>query len=109
MIKKDDHPSKYHAGDIYRYFENFKRVNRLEHGRADEFNNTLDYEQKNCYMLSGKGCFLKCTSFISKKKTLASSISNLNYRIKEEQMLRLDVGYQNFAKEIKRDITLYDV
>ena len=38
--KYDDHPSIYYTGDIYRYFRNFKRANRSEHGRgANEFNN----------------------------------------------------------------------
>ena len=41
----DDHPSIYYTGDIYRYFRNFKRVNRSDHARgANEFNNIEKYE-----------------------------------------------------------------
>ena len=40
LDKYDDHPSIYYTGNIYRYFRNFKRVNRSDHGRgANEFNN----------------------------------------------------------------------
>ena len=40
LDKYDDHPSIYYTGNIYRYFRNFKRVTRSEHGRgANEFNN----------------------------------------------------------------------
>ena len=61
LDKYDDHPSIYYTGNIYRYFKNFKRVNRSEHGRrANEFNNILEYEGNNCYIPSGNGCFLKC-------------------------------------------------
>ena len=71
LDKYDDHPSIYYTGNIYRYFRNFKRVNRSEHGRgANEFNNILEYEGDNCYIPSGKGCFLKCINFIFNKVTL---------------------------------------
>ena len=40
LDKYDDHPGIYYTGNIYRYFRNFKRVTRLDHGRsANEFNN----------------------------------------------------------------------
>ena len=35
------------------------------------------------------------------RKTLARSTSNSNNHIKEGQMLSLDVGFQNFANDIK--------
>ena len=64
----DDHPSIYYTGNIYRYFKNFKRVNRSKHGRgANEFNNILEYKGENCYIPSGNGCFLKCINFIFNK------------------------------------------
>ena len=68
LDKYDDHPSIYYTGNIYRYFKNFKRVNRSEHGRgANEFNNIEEYNGKNCYILDGKGCFLKCINCIFNK------------------------------------------
>ena len=40
LDKYDDHPSIYYRINFYRYFRNFKRVTRSEHGRgANEFNN----------------------------------------------------------------------
>ena len=54
LDKYDDHPSIYYTGNIYRYFRNFKRVNRSEHGRrADEFNDIEEYEVDHCYIPSG--------------------------------------------------------
>ena len=68
LDKYDDHPSIYYTGNIYRYFRNFKRVNRSEHGRgANEFNNIEEYEGKNCYIPNGNGCFLKCINYIFDK------------------------------------------
>ena len=60
LDKYDDHPSIYYTGNIYRYFRNFKRVNRSDHGRGDnEFNDIEEYEGDRCYIPSGNGCFFK--------------------------------------------------
>ena len=68
LDKYDDHPSIYYTGNIYRYFKNFKRVNRSEHGRgANEFNNIEEYNGKNCYIPDGNGCFLKRINYIFNK------------------------------------------
>ena len=68
LDKYDDRPSVYHTGSIYRYFRNFKRVNRFEQQRgANEFNNSLEFEGLNSYIPSGCACFLKCINFIFKK------------------------------------------
>ena len=68
LDKYDDHPSIYYTGNIYRYFRNFKRVTRSEHGRgANESNNIQEYEGENCYIPSGNGCFLKCINYIFEK------------------------------------------
>ena len=68
LDKYDDHPSIYYTGNIYRYFKNYKKVNRSNHGRgADEFNKILEYQGNNCYIPSGNGCFLKCINYIFKK------------------------------------------
>ena len=57
--KHDDHPGLYYTGNVSRYFRNFKRVNRSEHGRgAIEFNNIQEYKRINCYIPSGNACFL---------------------------------------------------
>ena len=59
LDKYDDHPSIYYTGNIYRYFRNYKRIIRSDHGRgANEFNNIQEYEGENCYIPSGNGCFL---------------------------------------------------
>ena len=48
LDKYDGHPSIYYTGNISRYFRNFKRVIRSDHGRgANEFNNILEYEGDN--------------------------------------------------------------
>ena len=50
LDKHDVHPSVFYTGNIYRFFRNFKSVNRSEHGkRANEFNKILEYEGDNCY------------------------------------------------------------
>ena len=68
LDKYDNHPSIYYTGNIYRYFRNFKRVSRSEHGRgADEFNDIEEYEGDRCYIPSGNGCFLKCINYIFDK------------------------------------------
>ena len=60
LDKYDDHPSIYYTGNIYRFFKNFKRVNRSDHGRgANEFINIEEYEGDRCYIPSGNRCFLK--------------------------------------------------
>ena len=39
----DDRPNIYYTCDFFRYFKNFRKVNRAEHGRAaDAFNNILE-------------------------------------------------------------------
>ena len=61
----DDHPSIYYTGNVYRYFKNYKKVNRSDHGRgANEFNNILEYEGDRCFIPCGNGCFLKCINCI---------------------------------------------
>ena len=53
LIKYGDQHSIYYTGNIYRYFRNFKRVNRSEHGRcANEFNNIQEYKGINCFIAS---------------------------------------------------------
>ena len=65
LDKYDDHPSIYYTRNIYRYFRNFKRVNRSDHGkRANEFINILGNNGGNCYIPSGISCFLKCINYI---------------------------------------------
>ena len=56
LDKYDDHPSIFYTGNLYRYFKNFKRVNRSKRGRgAEEFNNILELNGENCHILSGNG------------------------------------------------------
>ena len=68
LVKYDDHPSIYYTSNIYRYFRNFKRVNRSEHGKgANKFKNFLENEGGNCLITSGNGCSLKCINSFFKK------------------------------------------
>ena len=61
LDKHDDHPSIYYTGNSYRYFINVREVNRSEDGRgANEFKDILEYEGKNCFIVGGNACFLKC-------------------------------------------------
>ena len=68
LDKHDDHPVIDYTGNNYRYFRNFKGVDRSEHGRsANEFNNIQEYKGINWYLPGGNACFLKCNIFIFKK------------------------------------------
>ena len=68
LDKRGYHPSIYYTGNIYRYFRNFKQVNRSDHGRgANELNNIQEYKGINCYIPSRNGCFLKCNNYFFKK------------------------------------------
>ena len=68
LQKYDDHPSIYFTGNFYRYFRNFKRMRRSEHGKGTiEFNKILEYDGENCYTPSGMGCFLESKNYIFNK------------------------------------------
>ena len=50
LNKYDDHPGMYYTGNNYRYFRNFQRVNRSEHGRgSNQFNKLQEYKGINLY------------------------------------------------------------
>ena len=101
LVKYDDHPSIYYTGNNYRFFKNFDRLNRSEHGRcAKKFNNFSEYEGENYYIPSEMVVFSNVLTIYS-RKIIVWSISNACNHTKEEQMLRLDVEYQNFANDIK--------
>ena len=105
----DDHPSIYYTGKIYRYFRNFKRVNRSYHGRgADEFNNILEYKDENCYIPSGNGCFLKSISYIFKKDFSKEYFELIkSYKRRTNVMSRCRIP--EFCKRYKKDIGFYDL
>ena len=107
--KYDDHPSIYYTGNIYRYFRNFKRVNRSDHGRgANEFNNIEEYESKNCYIPSGNGCFLKCINYIFDKDFSIEYFEFIkSYKRRPNVMARCRIP--EFCKRYKIDIGSYDV
>ena len=49
LDKHDDYPSVYYTGNFVAFFNNFKRVNRPNHGiGAKEFNKIVEYEGENC-------------------------------------------------------------
>ena len=109
LDKYDDHPSIYYTGNIYRYFKNFKRVNRSEHGRgANEFNNIQEYNGKNCYIPSGNGCFLKCINYIFNKDFNKEYFEFIkSYKRRTNVMPRCRIP--EFCKRYKIDIGIYDV
>ena len=109
LDKYDDHPSIYYTGNIYRYFRNFKRVNRSEHGRgANEFNNIEEYEGKNCSIPSGNGCFLKCINYIFDKDFSIENFEFIkSYKRRPNVMARCRIP--EFCKRYKIDIGIYDL
>ena len=108
LDKYDDHPSIYYTGNIYRYFRNFKRVNRSDHGRgADEFNDIEEYKGKNCYIPSGNGCFLKCINHIFDKDFSTEYFEFIkSYKRRPNVMARCRIP--EFCKRYKIDIGIYD-
>ena len=108
LDKYDDHPSIYYTGNIYRYFKNYKKVIRSEHGRgANEFNNILEYEGTNCYIPNGNGCFLKCINFIFKKDFSTEYFEFIqSYKRRTNVMTRCRIP--EFCKRYKIDIGIYD-
>ena len=109
LYKYDDHPSIYYTGNIYRYFRNFKRVNRSEHGRgANEFNNIEEYNGKNCYIPDGNGCFLKCINYIFNKDFNKEYFEFIkSYKRRTNVMPRCRIP--EFCKRYKIDIGIYDL
>ena len=109
LDKYDDHPFIYYTGNIYRYFKNFKRVNRSEHGRgANEFNDILEYKGNNCYIPSGNGCFLKCINFIFNKDFNKEYFEFIkSYKRRTNVMARCRIP--EFCKRYKIDIGIYDL
>ena len=107
--KYDDHPSIYYTGNIYRYFRNFKRVNRSDHGRgANEFNNIEEYEGKNCYIPSGNGCFLKCINYIFDKDFSIEYFEFIkSYKRSPNVINRCRIP--EFCERFKIDIGIYDL
>ena len=109
LDKYDDHPSIYYTGNIYRYFKNFKRVNRSEHGRgANEFNDIQEYKGNNSYISSGNGCFLKCINYIFNKdfnKEYFEFIKSYKRRTNVTPRCRIP----EFCKRYKIDIGIYDL
>ena len=101
MDKYDNRLSLYYTGNIYRCFRNYKRGNTSDHDKgANQFNIILEHEGENCYIPSGKGCFLKCMNYIF-EKTLAWIVSDSYNHIKEDLMLWLGVEFQIFVNDIK--------
>ena len=109
LDKYDNHPSIYYTGNIYRYFRNFKRVTRSEHGRrANEFNYILEYEGENGYIPSEKGCFLKCIHYIFKKDFSTEYFEFIqSYKRRTNVMTRCRIP--EFCKRYKIDIGIYNL
>ena len=109
LDKYDDHPSIYYTGNIYRYFRNYKRIIRSEHGRgANEFNNILEYEGENCYIPSGNGCFLKCINYIFDRDFSTEYFEFIkSYKRRPNVMSRCRIP--EFCNRYKIDIGIYDL
>ena len=107
LDKYDDHPSIYYTGNIYRYFKNFKRVNRSEHGRgANEFNDIQEYKGGNCYIPSGSGCFLKCINYIF-EKDFSTEYFEFIQSYKRGTKVMTQCRIPEFCKRYKIDIGIY--
>ena len=90
------------------FFNNFKRVNRSEHGRgAYEFNNILVCEGGNCYIPSGNGCFLKCINYIFKEDLTKEYFKFIQTYKRRNVMTRCRIP--DFCERYKIDIGMYDV
>ena len=109
LDKYDGHPSIYYTGNIYRYFKNFKLVNRSEHGRgANELNDIQEYKGNNCYIPSGNGCFLKCINYIFNKDFNKEYFEFIkSYKRRTNVMPRCRIP--EFCKRYKIDIGIYDL
>ena len=109
LDKYDDHPSIYYTGNIYRYFRNFKRVNRSDHGRgANEFNNIEEYEGKKCYIPSENGCLLKCINYIFDKDFSMEYFEFIkSYKRRPNVMARCRIP--EICKRHKIHIGIYDL
>ena len=109
LDKYDDHPSIYYTGNIHRYFKNYKRINRSEHGRGtNEFNNIEEYNGKNCYIPSGNGCFLKCINYIFDKDFSIEYFEFIkSYKRRSNVMTRCRIP--EFCERYKIDIGIYDL
>ena len=109
LDKYDDHPSIYYTGNIYRYFRNYKRITRSDHGRgANEFNNFQEYEGNNCYIPSGNGCFLKCINYIFNKDFSIEYFEFIkSYKRRPNVMTRCRIP--EFCERYKIDIGIYDL
>ena len=108
LDKYDDHPSINYAGNIYRYFRNFTRVTRSDHGKgAIEFDNIPEYEGENCYILSGNECFLKCIKYFFNKDFSTEYFEFIqSYNRTPNVMARCRI--QEFCERYKIDIGIYD-
>ena len=109
LDKYDDHPSIYYTGNIYRYFKNYKKINRSDYGRgADEFNNILEYQGNNCYIPNGNGCFLKCFNYIFDKDFSIEYFEFIkSYKRRPNVMSRCRIP--EFCERYKIDIGIYDL
>ena len=109
LDKYDDHPSICYTGNIYRYFRNFKRVNRSDHARgANEFNDILEYEGNRCYIPSGNGCFLKCINYIFDKDFGIENFEFIkSYKRRPNVMARCRIP--EFCKRYKINIGIFDL
>ena len=109
LDKCDHHPSIYYTGNIYRYFRNFKRVTRSEHGRgANEFNDIQEYDGGNCYIPSGNGCFLKCINYIFDKDFSMQYLEFIQlYKRRTNVITRCRIP--EFYTRYKIDIGIYDL
>ena len=107
LDKYDDHPSIYYTGNIYRYFKDFKRVTRSEHGRgANEFNDIQEYEGENCYIPNGNRCFLKCINYIF-DKDFSTEYFEFIQSYKRRTNVMTQCRIPEFCKRYEIDIGIY--
>ena len=105
----DEHPNLYYNGDVFRYSESFRGVNWAENGRqADEFINFLKWEGVNCYIPSGKRCFLQCIEYMFRKDfTFKYSGFIRSFKRRTNVLTRWRI--QEFCERNEKDTGIYDL
>ena len=84
-------------------------MNRSEHGRsANEFSIIFEYEDENCYIPNGNGCFLNCNNYVFKKDFSMEYLEFIqSYKGRTNFFTRCKIP--EFCGGYKIDIGMYDL
>ena len=109
LDKHEDPPSIFYTGKVYGLFGTFEQDDRSEYGRgANEFNNVLETEGKNCYIPNGNVSFLKCINTLFEKDLTKEDFESIqSYKRRTDDMTRCRIP--DFCERCNLDIGIYDV